>query len=248
MASEVSFRNLDSIIKAAEIEASRMNSEPVELEPETPTTESVDTDQTPVPMMTAEDVRDTISNANIGSILSRIASNPDEISQVMKDSMKHMSPEAIQQARNLAMGSQGQQIRKEMQRRGIDPNAMRKQLLEQQKILKGTSSKVTDDAKSMIIVTSSRQIKSRRISSATLSISIPSILHSEKPIELSCSRLAQGPLSGKSIKVWYDPNNGSKNRRASKIIGFPVGGDMLIMVEGEDLSEKDLIAAEKFLA
>lgn len=240
MTADVSFRNLESIMQAAEIEAVSMQEGPEEV----PLLE-----EAPIqpPMISGEDVRSAMNNANINSLINRISSNPDEVTQMMKESMKHLSPEAMQQARNIAMGSQGQQIRKEMQRRGINPQAMRKQLLEKQRALKGTSAKVSDDAKSVIVITSSRQIKSRKLSPASLSFSAASILRAEAPVELSCSRLAKGPLAGKSIKIWYDPNQQGKNRRATKIIGFPVGGDMLVLVDGEDLSEKDFIAAEKFL-
>lgn len=244
MAADVSFRNLDSIMQAAEAEATTMteNSSEFSTAEEVPASIPI-----AAPIVTGEDVKSAMSAANIGSMLNRMTNNPEEVTRMMHESMKTLSPEVMQQARNMAMGAQGQQIRKEMQRRGINPQAMRKQLLEQKRALQGTSAQVSSDATAAIIVTTSRQVRTRKLSQASLSLSAAAILHAEAPVELSCSRLAKGPLTGKSIKIWYDPNHPGKNKRTSRIIGFPVGGEMLIVVEGEDLSEKDFLAAEKFL-
>lgn len=53
---------------------------------------------------------------------------------------------------------------------------------------------------------------------------------------------------GKTIKVWYDPGYPGKNKRTSKIVGFPIAGNLLIIMDEGDLTEKDFIAAESLLA
>lgn len=224
--------DLDSVMKAAELEALQMEDRPI---PE----------EVPIPEIP---ISQDINSTTINSALNQLTGNPDEMSRLMQESIKHMSPETMQQARNLAMGNQGEQIKREMQKRGIDPHAMRKKILKQKRALRGTVPKSIETTLTAILITESRQVKLKQISPSSLSINIGSILKGEKPVELSCSRLAQGPLANKSIKIWYNPNHPGRNKRTSKIIGFPVGGSMLIVAEGEDLSEKEFLAAEKFLA
>ena len=274
MASGVSFRNLDHVFAAAELEAKLMENCVQEEVISTPSAESqaegcmqnVESEVAPMlevapelergtvdsvgvmPSISKADVQQALTNTNIASALKRIAENPDEVKTMMEQSMKQMTPEAMDQARKLAMGGQGDQIRKEMARRGMDPNMMRKQFLEQQRALRGAASVAPVDATSMILITTGRQLKSKNISQSSVNITAATLLHATTPVELACSRLAKGPLTGKSIKVWYDPNNPVRNRRATKIIGFPVGGDMLVLIENSHLTEKDFLAAEKFLA
>jgi len=249
MASEASFRDLQSIMRIAEQEAQQMEHI---LEPELdqvpePVLEPVPDDV--VSSINKQDITNAINQTNISSALNRIRNNPEELSSIMEQSMKYMTPETMEQARKLAMGGQGDQIRREMSRRGINPQTLRKQLESQKKSMKAARK---DEPKlntglSCILITTSRQVKSRIIEPSTLRLSIRSILQTDSPVELSCSRLCKGPLIGKNIKVWYDSTNTGRNRRASKIIGFPVGGNMLVVAQDEHLSEKDFLEAEKTL-
>lgn len=186
-----------------------------------------------------------LNNTSISAMLNRISSNPEELTKVMQESMGNVTPDMMEQAQKLAMGGQGKQIIDEMQRRGIDPHAMRAQLLEQQRNLRGLGGK-SDNTKRAIFITTSRQVKTRNIPSGSAS-SVASSIFKSQPVELSCSRLASGPLTGKTIKVWCNPNLPGKNKRLSKIIGFPIGGEGLIVMEEGDLLEKDFLVAEKLL-
>jgi hypothetical protein len=56
-----------------------------------------------------------------------------------------------------------------------------------------------------------------------------------------------GPLAGKTIKLWYDASHTGKNRRATKLMGFPIAGDVLVVLEDGNLSEADFLAAEKLI-
>ena len=188
-----------------------------------------------------------MNNTNISAMLNRIANNPEEVTKVMQESMGQMSPDMMEEARKLAMGGQGKQLMREMQRRGIDPNVMRAQLLEQQKALRNMTAD-RGDTKSVILITHNRQLKVRNISAVNVSLAVQSVMKSSTIVELSCSRLANGPLEKKTIKVWCDPGcKGKNNRRLAKIVGFPIAGDGVVVVEDEDLTEADFLAAERLL-
>ncbi|CAH6420061.1 Hypothetical protein HVR_LOCUS1086 [uncultured virus] len=193
-------------------------------------------------------VKEALKNTNISTMLNQMAADPDNVAKMMEESMGKMTPEMMEQARKLAMGGQGEQIMKEMQKRGMDPHAMRAQIMEQQRMLRGTGGNTSDATQQVILINKSRQLKIRKISPASLQLSVSGILRAPSPVELSCSRLAQGPLAGKTIKVWYDPEQPGVNRRSKKILGFGVGGDIIIVMMEGNLSEKDFLAAEKRLA
>jgi len=260
--SQISLLNLDSMMKTGESEAILMDdskesnvAQIIESENSIEEVTSLanlpkfirSNDHSELPSLPIDEVKTALNNTNISAVLNRISNNPEELNKVMETSINSMTPEMMEQARKLAMGGQGQQIIREMQRKGIDPKVMRSHILEEQKILKGLSSKVTEMTKKAILITNSRQLKVRNIPISSIKIAAANLVKSSDPVELSCSRLAAGPLKGKTIKVWCNPQHPGKNKRASKIIGFPMGGEMLIIMEEGDLNEKDFLAAEKLL-
>ena len=164
---------------------------------------------------------------------------------MLDESKNMMTPEILEQARKFANGGQGTQILKEMQRRGVDTNGIRDQVMDQQKLMREMLA--TKPNKTVILITSSRKLKVKTVMLDSIELNAKHLVKSEHAIELPCSRLATGSLTGKTIKIWYNPAQGSKNKRASKIAGFPVGGDLLIIMDGANLTEQDFLEAEKLL-
>lgn len=197
-----------------------------------------------LPSIGIDDIKNVFNSGQFSNILQEMTQNPNEFMSMVESSIGRINPEMMEQARKMAMGGQGNQILKEMQKRGMDPYAMKSKLKEHQRAIKGLGTK-KGPTKKAVIVTMSRKIKSRDLVIDSIEACANSILHSTAAVELVCSRLAQGPLKNKSIRVWYDPRAQGKNRRASKIIGFNVGGDILVAIEDGDLTEKDFCNAEK---
>jgi hypothetical protein len=196
------------------------------------------------------DINAALSNANVSDMINQLVSNPDELSKIMASTSSQISPEMMDRARRMATNGQGKKLMEEMENRGFDPKAMRAQLMQQQAIAKGlrnTSHKDIADSQQVLLINTSRQVKIRQLTTAKISESAATILHTQAPLEISCSRLAVGPLAGATIKAWYDPTCAGKNKRASKLVGFPIAGDLLIVLEGGDLSEKDLVTVEASL-
>lgn len=272
--SRPSLVDIDSIVKAAEIETSKLTPETpavgsdlVSVVVEEPTvTPSVSVKQEipavvpgdmaapvssqkgtvpPVIAGTLDDIKAAMANINLADMLKRVNDNPEEVQKIMAESMSKMTPDMMGQAKKMAMGGQGEKIRRAMAQQGMDPRALRAQLLEQQRMMR--ASKITEATKKAIQITTSRQAKPRTVPEGDCYATACRLLKSQGVVQLSCSRLATGPLAGKTIKVWYDTEAKGKNRRSTKILGFPVGSSLLIVMEEGDLTESDFIAAENKL-
>ena len=244
LSSKVKLHDLESIMKAAETESSLLE-DPL---PESGSNIEHLTSPQEIPSIhNPNDVKEALKNTNISAMLNQMAANPEEVNKMMEESMSRMTPEMMEQARKLAMGGQGDQIMKEMKKRGLDPRVLKAQMREQQKALRGLENKNIADTKQVVLITTSRQVKTRKLPNDNYLPNIKTILKCNDPVELSCSRLAQGPLSGKTIKVWYNPEHTGKNRRATKIVGFPIGGEIIVIVEEDNLTETNFLAAEKTL-
>lgn len=194
------------------------------------------------------DMKSMMKNFNINDVINRMGNNPEEMQKIMAESMEKISPEMIEQAHKLANSGQGVQILKKMQEKGVSRRSLHVSYKEQKRDLNKKLSKSNADTKKGLLITQTRVLKSRYVPCDVTSANAIAILQCSNPIQLSCSRLALGPLSGKTIKIWYDPSNTGKNRRTSRILGFPVGGSMLILMDEGDLIAEDFMAAESKLA
>lgn len=242
--SQPSLDDLKSILKAAEEESNLLK------EPEQKKNNESATiiGGAKLNNVSVSDIKDTLNNTNVSNIINQMNSNPSDLNKIMEQSMGKMSPEMMEQARKMASSGQGEQIIREMQKRGLDPQQIRSQFMEQRKILKGMGGNdLSEKSQQVIVITHNRQLKVRKLTVSNLKLSIDTILKTSDGVELSCSRLATGPLAGKTIKIWYDPNYPGLNKRAKKLLGFPVGGDIIILMSEGDISEKDFLICEKKL-
>ena len=129
---------------------------------------------------------------------------------------------------------------------------LRKQLKEQKKAAAAAKrlekpSTSAEVSYNLLHVTTSRKVKVLHATASTLSEVIGKALKNGA-VELSCSRLCTGPLENRVIKIWYQPEaTGIKNRRASKLAGFPIVGEMIVECPGYSLTEVELVAVEALL-
>lgn len=206
-----------------------------------------DLSESPV-LPSAEELQRTLGNLNIGQIVQEMASNPDAVSKMMSESKSQLTPELMAKARQMASNGQGEKMMKDMESRGFDPKMMRQQLLKQQALAKGLRvGKVSGDTQKVIFITTTRQVRVREFISDKIREGAINLLGTDNVIEISCSRLKIGPLDNKTIKVWYSLNAGGKNKRASRVVGFPISSQVMIVAEDDDLTEADFLAAEALL-
>ena len=155
--------------------------------------------------------------------------------QTLKKVMDSLGPETIEKFKKIATDKKDE-ILKEMKKQGINPKDIAKQT---RKLASLTKSKT----KKAVLVTATRQVKTKEVPVDLTESSAKTVLNLTEVVGVSCSRLS----SEKTIKIWYDPNNGGKNKRATKIVGFDVGGSLLITDEEGDLTEEDFLELEKLL-
>lgn len=178
--------------------------------------------------------------------LDNITTKTEEFSKFVQQ----ITPEMMDKAKKLISEDQGKKLMEEMEKRGIDSQMLKSEVVKQKNTLRGLTK--TSDTKQVLLITNSRQVKVRNVNVYNMETIIKSILKSGKVVELSCSRLASGPLLGKTVKLWCNPDlpnegNSSINKRLTKIIGFPIGGEGIIVLEDGNLNEKDFLLAEKRL-
>lgn len=192
-------------------------------------------------------ISEVLNNINFSEVISKITNNPEDIANLAEQSVGHMTPSMMEQARKHANSEHGQKIKEEVVRQGIGNRATLENMKEQKKLYDRANIKAKGSPQKAILITSSKQIKVKEIHPKMLKEEAGKILKTDNPVEISCSRLSNGPLDNKSIKVWYDEKCKGNNKRASNIIGFKIAGDLLIVVDNEDLSEQDFRTVEKLL-
>jgi len=226
--------DFDKIMQLAMSEASSMSDSP----------------STPLPTSqeTSEKVKAALGSVNIKRMVDSIVTeSPDGLKKIAASQLANANPEVMEQARKLAMGGQGDQIMKEMRKRGMDPVALRAQIKHEKKLNRANTPKSNIPTQSVIHINASRKAKCVNMNKITMASDIAKLLHTDTPVELSCSRLARGPLAEKIVKIWYNPDTSGKNRRTSKIIGFDIGSDLIVVVLEENLTLVDFEKAEGFL-
>ena len=188
-------------------------------------------------------------NFNIADLMAKLTTNPAEIVDLIPSDLLEkfgmnpemlsslITPELVEKAQQMASPGSVSNIMSEMKDKGMDPHKIQSQA---KKAMKTASSK--GPQKKVVLVTTSRKFKSRSISTTDIKSSICTILLTPSPVELSCSRLAIGPLDGKRVKIWYNPSAPGKNRLASKLVGFPIGGEIVITSPDTDIVDSDIIS------
>lgn len=195
-------------------------------------------------------IKDVLNNIDFSEVISKVTSNSEDVANLAAQSAGHITPSMMEQARKHANGEQGKKIKEEVVRQGLCNRATLENMKEQKKLYDQANIKAKGVAQKTILITSSKQIKIKEIhpkNSDKLKEEIGGILKTNNPTELLCSRLSKGPLENKTIKVWYDAKCKGNNKRATKIIGFQIAGDLLIMIDNEDLSEQNFREVEKLL-
>lgn len=183
----------------------------------------------------------------LSDMINKISTDPSKLDDVLNSSITQMTPEVMEQAKNFMNAENREKIMQQFSNSGLNAPSVRGQMIQQLNSLKGLQSK-SSSTKQIIIITNARKLKTRNISINSSTSSIAAILKIPDPVQLSCSRLATGSLSNKTINVWYNPNSPGKNKRLSKILGFDAGGEAIIICEEGDLTEQAFINAESSLA
>jgi len=195
------------------------------------------------------DLKTAFANTNIASLLEKVCKNPDDLNKLLHDSVDNITPDMLNNAKKMLGTGQGEQLLKSLQQKGINPNNLKSKLSAHnnafKNILKPGNKSPT---RKCILITTNRQLKIRNLPIDDMSKYISTILKVDSPLSIECSRLSIDIFKDKKITIWYDKNKIGKNKRATKIAGFTIAGDIIISILDEDINESEFLIVEKFLS
>jgi len=172
------------------------------------------------------------------------------ISDLVKEASA--DPKMRQVLTNLSQSDQGKKILEKMRQTGVNPTKVRADLKKQEKEANRMKRLETPKDERLryqaLLITRSRKVKpiSLPINAGLVDIK-PLFPSSASVIELACSRLAIGPLAGKMVKIFYDQADQTVNKRTKRLVGYKIGGDLLVVVSGHQMTEKELERIEDLL-
>jgi len=195
------------------------------------------------------DLKTAFTNTNIASLLEKVCKNPDDLNKLLLDSVDNITPDMLNNAKKMLGTGQGEQLLKSLQEKGINPNNLKSKLSAHnnafKNILKPGNKSPT---RKCVLITTNRQLKIRNLPIDDMSKYISTILKVDSPLSIECSRLSIDIFKDKKITIWYDKNKIGKNKRATKIAGFTIAGDIIISILDEDINESEFLIVEKFLS
>ena len=195
------------------------------------------------------DLKTAFANTNIASLLEKVCKNPDDLNKLLHDSVDNITPDMLNNAKKMLGTGQGEQLLKSLQQKGINPNNLKSKLSAHnnafKNILKPGNKSPT---RKCVLITTNRQLKIRNLPIDDMSKYISTILKVNSPLSIECTRLSIDVFKDKKITIWYDKNKIGKNKRATKIAGFTIAGDIIISILDEDINESDFLIVEKFLS
>jgi hypothetical protein len=181
-------------------------------------------------------------------------SGSDPSTMNIADLVKEVStdPKMKKVLTNLSQSDQGKKILEGMKKTGVNPTKVRADLKKQEKEAKkmkkleaGEDDRIRYQA---LLITRARKVRPVSLPFDATLTDVRKVFPSTASVtELACSRLAIGPLSKKMVKIYYDQTDQSVNKRTKRLVGFKIGGDLLLSVPGHQLTEKELDLVEMML-
>jgi hypothetical protein len=125
------------------------------------------------------------------------------------------------------------QLLNEMSKKGMDIKDIKNKAKSFKKLLYNSKKLLNGNNRTVAIITSGRKLKIK-----TINCNPKDLLLCDEAIEINCSRLSD------DIKIYYDPHDKRNNRRATKLIGYKIGGD-LVIASSKDITSNFIIDIEK---
>ena len=140
----------------------------------------------------------------------------------------------------------GQVILDEAKKLGIDPKLLMQKMAQYNRAMKAKAPHKGDKTTTVVVLNSKRQFKEQTVI-AGFADTTASTLLGGTAVEIKCTRMAVGPLAGKTVKVWYLPDDPKPNRRAKRLTGFKAGSNIIIGCDDGPVTTKMITAVEKIL-
>jgi len=137
--------------------------------------------------------------------------DPEVLKQIIAgcQNLDHIPPDMIMKARNLMNTRKGREMLKDLEKQGITQESIG-QLIDEQKQVRKTG----------LIIRQNGIIKSKLITT-------------ECPIQATDPQFIIVNINNINITAWYDKKNNCVNKKASKILGQTVGGQVVLVSEND---------------
>lgn len=180
------------------------------------------------------------SNNPIPQVMQKLSANPDKMSGLIEKVLPHTTPDMMAKAKKMVQSGQGQQLVRQMQRRGYDPHRLRQKAKSHMNTLESSVQKKEPiPCRKAIFITINKKIKSKDIPINNINGTINSLIKTETPSKLPISVLATGAWQGLNLICYCNPNDGGRNDIMSKLLDSNIMGDVLILCTAKDLMVED---------
>jgi hypothetical protein len=192
-------------------------------------------------------IKGALRSVNLPKMVEKMANNPQGMDKAVEESAKVMTPQMMDQAKKVAAGGQGDQLRKQVLKQGMSPKQMQKDYKEQQRLARAVSEQSRGPTKRACLLDTNRKFKAKEVPVSDDIKDMAKALQAQDVVKMPYSRMAIGPLQGKSVAVWYVTGDKRRNKRIEKLLGKPHGARILISVKDEDLEVATIEEVEKLL-
>lgn len=182
--------------------------------------------------------------------LQSMLSNYPSLATLARGVSPGMSNSALSEVMKFANTEEGKKLADSLKKKGVKRKQAVRDYRNMKRNMKSVmgnktsdstnTSDITDRKCKVVLLTSGRKLKEKTFQFLKLRENICSTLHCTHPTELCCSSLSRGSLTNKEIRVWYDDTNPVKNKRLSRLLGFPCTGEAIIVCYESDITISDI--------
>lgn len=156
--------------------------------------------------------------------------------------------EVFAEAENIAKSSDGMKMYDEIKKSGLNAREMALNFKKEQQMTKRFNDR-NKVFRTGVIITKNRQLKEIEIWDDIKNDQVGLKIKSGGEVhQTNCRELQIDELKDHQIKIWYDPSlQKNKNKRATKLFDFEIGGDVLISSVKKNLTIKQIEKVEKIV-
>lgn len=185
-------------------------------------------------MPSADDISAAFSDPSaMKQMMDQVMSNPEEYQQMVSKMMEEQ-PDLMANMQKMMTGMNM-------------PNDIKKQLrgVRGRKQFKRPARKEPSDAISVVLLTQTRKLKTKRMSASNLEQEA-TVLLKTKVTDIIVPRLSVGSLEDAEVHLIHSAGL-TGNRRATRLCATPIGGDVVLYVDDFDLKPSHIEEIENLL-
>jgi hypothetical protein len=141
---------------------------------------------------------------------------------------------------------EGKKLSENVKKSGLkrkDALKAQKQMKKQEKLLNPPQIQ-----KNAVMITFNRKIKNIKLNTKNIEESIKKLIKPNELAEIKVPNFSVGKFENINIKIWYDPSLGGVNKKISRLLGYNISGDVIILCDNQDFTSNDFLYIEKLIS